>query len=635
MCHKYECFDAKTDSKMQSLSEMISGTATGQRPPGCPSREECQRHMLNALHGGPGIALYLSGKGGVHKIITSQGPAGPDPLSNYSSFYIGRPPVSLLNKAQDEAPMGSSGISLDVIRQCADFLGERVSHTADNRTCQQYLSHPYIRLATRALFEKKGKERQDTISFLQEVMKCVDFNFDPRCAFETPPSARSVQLEVSFSPDFTRCTFETPPSIQSVQGEVLHVGDVEIMYISPPSPLFASLTKSQMDFFNCHDSMGIETYQGTVLPRIRTPLVVYRCKKESWLLFRVNTAMHSIAPLDRMRQDFTAAETDGVSFKVFVIAAEINDIMALYGAWNPARSFAFGSRREDMFLKAAESLLEVFVKIHPHAAREEARMRIEMGETYESWASWLLKDKRTDEANDCLEKATEMYHRAALLTHQFYPNRCVRGRAYSCLGVALVRIEEYELAKRAFLWAMTDPRIWEDKSFQNDVCSELESLWDYLQEESDYSTKDARRSLRRQRQTIGVALASRSPYKLCCIGCNKTVTADRGSEICCGRCNGQYCSDKCRRNHWKEHKMTCKEQELIVDRPDFFNIGSCTETTQDLLNRVTLSQEECTVCLKEVNERIARWRSLYTHTPPPVPPLPEWMILELRRRTGV
>jgi len=75
----------------------------------------------------------------------------------------------------------------------------------------------------------------------------------------------------------------------------------------------------------------------------------------------------------------------------------------------------------------------------------------DLGEIHVSRASWLLKDGRVEEAEEELLQAAGCYHASALRTHQFSPNHYLRYLGYHSLAVTLTRLEDFEMAKRAFL----------------------------------------------------------------------------------------------------------------------------------------------------------------------------------------
>ena len=123
--------------------------------------------------------------------------------------------------------------------------------------------------------------------------------------------------------------------------------------------------------------------------------------------------------------------------------------------------YAVLRRKEHLFIEAAEKLLQQLLKVHPQARREDSLFQYDLGVLHESRASLLLKERgRQADAREVMLAAARCYHTAARCTHQFHPSRKLRHPAYHALGKTFERLGELEMAKRAYLWAMTDPSGW-------------------------------------------------------------------------------------------------------------------------------------------------------------------------------
>jgi hypothetical protein len=264
--------------------------------------------------------------------------------------------------------------------------------------------------------------------------------------------------------------------------------------------------------------------------------------------------------------------------------------------------------------------------IPPHqqifAKRQEAFFLIELGAVYESQASWMDRKGQEEEAAAALQSAARCYYQAAKRTHEFVPNRSMRLDRYCNLGVTLLRLGHSEMAKRAFLWGLTDPFAWKEHYAQpggGRIDRHLCSWWDLCHDgkDEDALRKIHQKAMKAQRAAYKNINSSSTYYVVECPFCKKRIKETRLNEQRCARCLISYCSEGCYRNDWPQHKKTCKQvaavnnddgnEELKSDASLIYDkYGTCTESTRERLSLWT--NTKFFTSLSSRTERVEVWK---------------------------
>jgi MYND finger len=408
-------------------------------------------------------------------------------------------------------------------------------------------------------------------------------------------------------------------------GEILSVeGGIEMKYVTPPVICFAKLEYDELDWFNAPT-----TREGAfAIPLLRSPIVSYRSVREGWQITRLNPACHAgpypidaahgVDPSRRMR----VLQKDSIFLRIFVAAAAVGDVTALYSAFYPAKDYCIRQKLEGVFCQAARKLLGQLIQlilsndtddgdvIPPHqllfAKRQESFFLNEMGAVYESQASWL--GRRTGQeaaATAALQSAARCYFQAAKRTHEFVPNRKMRFDLYCNLGVALFRLGySEEMVKRAYLWALTDPFSWKEhyaKPGGGRIDCDLCAWWDACHGGKDYDElrKMHQKAMKAQRAGYKNAFSNSNFYEVECHSCKTKIKETRLSEKRCARCLIAYCSEDCYRKDWPQHKKTCKQVA-----PAAVNDDNSNEETKD---DASLMYDKYGRCIESTRERLALW----------------------------
>ena len=242
---------------------------------------------------------------------------------------------------------------------------------------------------------------------------------------------------------------------------------------------------------------------------------------------------------------------------------------------------------------------------------------------HESRASWLLGGGQ-DAAEELLS-AVRCYHLAAMNTHQFSPSYFFRFTCYHELGTCLMRLGDLEMAKRAFLWSMTDPYAWMycrgKVPSEGTLSSSLNSWWDVNQMTEEERRKVTKRSLK-DRRTVLKKITT-LPSKRICPHCQKQLEVSRHHEKHCARCSTPYCSRECQKSDWPTHKSKCTR---ALPSPTFV-CGACSDSTSELLAAVNWTDMKSTMSLSEASRRVNEWRQI---RPEQVEmKVPNWMAAEL------
>ena len=575
--HKAECFPPEAQNSQIIGQFCLDSDSTPQ--------DKATLAARSALGGRSGAALFVGTsrqQGRKVKIITDVWDI-EDCGSNSSDeqvppdLYLSHIPPALLCKAEDTwiANPKISMIDAATQRLCHRFWSDPIL-SGNLATFQQVVSSKPFACALKAALREE--RRGEAVQCIREQLQSVDWTL------QIPVPAR-IQEQA-----------------KSLVGKPLTLkGGIEMVYLTEPVPCFADLTKSQMDWFN---------KKASPLPMVKSPIVVYCCVKEGWVMGRVNPRLHLPFPLDPAT-NFTSFDKDAMFLKMFVAAAEFRDVTAIYAAWTPAKKFAVAQKQEHVFIQAAQKLLKLLLEIHPQPQREEAYFLHDLGEVHESRASWLIRAGQ--DATEELLSAARCYHLAAARTHQFSPNYFIRFTHYHSLGITLLRLDYPEMAKRAFFWSLTDPCAWMTSSDEcckrGTIITSLNSWWDGNQMTQAERKKVNRIALKDQRSQLKKCNLSDGHYKSRCAHCDKSLQENRQNEQHCARCLAPYCSRGCQQSDWPAHKKICKQAQNDSTAGASLSFDeTCSDATRALLDAVDWTKMKSTMSLAEGARRADEWQ---------------------------
>jgi len=593
--HKAECFPPEEHNN-QAVGYFCLASET-------TSRAEAAHAAKTALAESAGIALFVGKTSqGRPKIVTdywglNDENRGSSDRQVPPDLYLSHIPPALFRKVAEDPkmPIIDSMTAMTTESLCIQSIGPAMNGVDSAMLSQVVRSKPFA-IATRAIFTPT--KRNEAIQFIRESLQCVDWTL------QIPTPARIREQ--------TDCLVGTPLSLE---------GGIEMLYVTNPAPCFGDLTKSELDWFN---------RQGREYPVLMSPIVVYRSVEEGWALARVNHGTYVPLLLDPATR-FTTFDTDTMFLKVVVAAAEIGDVTVMYCAWKTTKKCAVAQKQEEAFIQATRKLLNILVKVHPHPRREETYFLHGLGELYESRASWLIRAGQ-DAAEELLS-AARCYHFAAMNTHQFSPNNFLRWSSYHHLGKAFLHLEDWEMAKRAFLWSMTDPFARCDKgSARGATSTAMIALWDINQMTEKERRQETKRSLKNRR--VELKKNNLPSYRTVCSHCSEPLEVSQHSEKHCAQCLTIYCSRECQMSDWPTHKKICEpiQQNNKRSTGTFARYGGCSESTRELLSAVNWTITKSTMSLSEGAQRANEWKQ----TQPQRVRLdgPPWMMAELFRSTA-
>ena len=174
----------------------------------------------------------------------------------------------------------------------------------------------------------------------------------------------------------------------------------------------------------------------------------------------------------------------------------------------------------------------------------------------------------------------------------------MRYKCYTALAVALILSGKPELAKRPYLWAMTDPHAFnEEEKLQ--ICSQLSYLWHMIHHMDEKNINKSRtKTLAKHRQEL---LKNRMTYNdtflVKCTNCDTNFHLGAGAEKLLCRCQSPYCSKECQKQDWSNHKSICRKLEAKMFIKESY--GFCSEDSRGTVNllkpecvtfKITLSQ---------------------------------------------
>lgn len=563
-----------------------------------------------SLSGQPGAALFLgcseAGKIGIITQVWS--------LQDYEQpaieggVYLPPAPPALIRQAHDAriADPFACVTNPATCRLGEQFCGADSTLGGNPQMYEDMTRTPQFQIAMEAAFSKTT--RKDGIAYLNALISAVDWtHMQP--LMELPASS------------------QIRDRMNGLIGQTLSLqgNTIELVYVTSPVPCFAHLDKQQLDWFNgaMNRSKGVYFH----CPVIQSPVALYICEQEGWALCRLKKQIH--LPLSLVQgTHFTSAEKDTFFLKCFAAAAELGDVTALYGFWDQAKQAAITLKQEHIFVQAAQKLLLLLSQVgHPHLQREESSHLYSLGEVHEARASWLLREGQVEDGKMVLLESARCYHAAALRTHQFMPNRYCRFRAYNALAVTLRRLDDFEMAKRAYMWALTDPTSWLNPILTKGsnrplLRANLGHLYDMKQKTEKERQKVTKIDLKGQRSVLKTKKQKEEHYKVWCRHCKKVLKEVCGDEQRCARCLASYCSKFCQQADWPLHKSTCQSnppRSKDLTAPESFTSlpGPCADATRALLSE-TLdwssdgSVQAWTLSLAQAESRAVTWTTRYS-----------------------
>jgi len=506
---------------------------------------EAKRAAIMSLSGQPGAALILgcseAGKIGIISQVWSL--EDDEHPAIKGSVYLPPVPPALVRQAQDAWIADPRMVATNpaTLRLGKQFCGADVTLGGNLQMYENMTRMPQFQIAVKAAFSKTT--RQDGIAYLKALISAVDW------------TQEQPLMELPASPQIQKRVNGLIGQTLSLQGNT-----IELVYITNPVPCFAHLDEKELDWFNGAMQPSEQVYSHC--PVIQSPVALYICEQEGWALCRLRNRIHKPLPLVT-GTNFTSAENDTFFLKCFAAAAELGDVTALYAFWDKAKQVAITLKQEHIFVQAAQKLLLLFSQVgHPHQQREESSHFYSLGEVHESRATWLLREGQVGEGQKELLESARCYHAAALRTHQFMPNRYCRFRPYNALAVTLRRLDDFEMAKRAYLWALTDPTAWLDPAINTRsnrplLRTNLGALYDMKQKTQKERHKVTKIDLKKQRSDLKKNKEKQEHYINWCRHCKKELKEIPGDEQRCGLCLAPYCSKTCQQADWPCHKSIC------------------------------------------------------------------------------
>ena len=291
---------------------------------------------------------------------------------------------------------------------------------------------------------------------------------------------------------------------------------------------------------------------------------VYASKRDGWILTStINKDTNediievtSSGPGGTKLSDDALIGHEMFCLRAFSAGAEIGDIETCYRVASQARTAAMKYRCYVVYARALEKYLPVIARsVHSTVVRDVVFFAVECGEAFEQAAA-------KSNVDDAQQKAVMAYKLGAEFALRD-PRRCPFAHAWNCLAVALKRAGEFDMAERAYRWALA---LFETTGGCTQVTgADLTVLRNLLGlcEARDRAVEEARAyDMRMLKAQLKNSKSTRSiSYLSTCSNCRRRLE----QRLCCSKCRTvEYCSADCQRAHWKSgHKDEC---QVLCDR---------------------------------------------------------------------
>ena len=165
-----------------------------------------------------------------------------------------------------------------------------------------------------------------------------------------------------------------------------------------------------------------------------------------------------------------------------------------------------------------------------------------------------MKSGQTERAQSELLLAIGVYRLAATTITVAEVASHVWFHVWTCLGLALKRAGQLDMAQRAYLWASLDKVL--NSIFTNFTC--------LLQARHDTKAASLQLNLKSVREQCKQTAKSTKGFKFFSSKCENPAckNVDGGKLRKCANCKvALYCSTECQKKHWQEHKPVCKKNK--------------------------------------------------------------------------
>ena len=244
-----------------------------------------------------------------------------------------------------------------------------------------------------------------------------------------------------------------------------------------------------------------------------------------------------------------------VPLTVLMAGAEVGDMGTLLGSHSAARVAAIKRKRPDLFARAADAYLALLSKSdRPTALQDFCFVSTVCGEMHE-----MASDRGVPGA----AIAAILSYKAAALRILSGETGRVAAQYYTfmwnCLGLALKRAGEFDMAERAYLWGMMMPPLQLRGRGGAAVLDNLATIRSNLVSASRARGKSAEEL--RDAARWGIAKqclwgSEDQPQLNTCSGCLIKTTMRMKL---CAKCRwAMYCDEECQAAHWPLHKTECR-----------------------------------------------------------------------------
>ena len=269
--------------------------------------------------------------------------------------------------------------------------------------------------------------------------------------------------------------------------------------------------------------------------------------------------------------------------KFYKLAARVGDINVLDRLLEPARDAGSFLKLESEYAAATNEYLSFLT--HP---QDLVYYGVCAGVAHENSALTLRKMDRTEEAREQQIAAVVAYRKATeVCMSDHVHSDGMRAHTFNCLGLALKRIGEWDMASRAYAWALSD-ETQQQRHYETVANNFLLVL-----QQQDWSEKKLRKHDKKSVQRQAAAqkeICYSDPRDGLCFECSSPVQSKLKK---CSQCSiALYCCKEHQAAHWQQgHRNDCK---LWRNRyAELFNEPSVmrtmfVDTSENLLHRASL-----------------------------------------------
>ena len=299
------------------------------------------------------------------------------------------------------------------------------------------------------------------------------------------------------------------------------------------------------------------------VPKHRPPMTLYFSYAEFWIAALSSDGQIGtlILPLPSGESRVVTYDNSGrrVPLAMFVAGAEVGDLATLFNLSVIARDAATKRKRPDIYAAAVDRYLPLLeVQEYQGIAQDVCCYALDGGESHESAVLRGVPGSMRA-AVRAYKRATDFCARLGVhhLSAGFYSHM------WNCLGLALKRVDQFDMAERAYLWGLLIPQRLLRRAPKSAVGGDLASLvvirsnlalLSRARQRSDDEKADATINGIKNQQPFDISEGLDGEMR-----CNACGIMAKTSQLkCCSRCSmAHYCNAQCQKEHWKEHKPNC------------------------------------------------------------------------------